>query len=233
VDVAKATADIILSKKDLSVLRDAIIEGRRTFRNIMKYIMMGTSSNFGNMFSMAGASLFLPFLPMLPVQILLNNMLYDLSEIAIPFDTVELSEMKVPAILDMKLLRDFMWAIGPVSSLFDFATFGLLLIFFDADETLFQTGWFIESLCTQILVIFIIRTQGNPLKTHPHPWLIAAAITVLAIAVSLPYTHLGLYFGFIPLPLEFFIALSLMVLLYLLVVEFVKRRFFHLRLGKR
>ena len=181
------------------------------------------------MFSMAGASLFLPFLPMLPVQILLNNMLYDLSEIAIPFDTVESNEVSVPAVLDMKLLRDFMWAIGPVSSLFDFVTFGVLLIFFDADEALFQTEWFVESLCTQVLVIFIIRTQGNPFTTHPHPWLVAAAIAVMATAITLPYTHLGLYFGFTPLPVDFFIVLSMMVLLYLLAVEFVKRRFFRQR----
>jgi Mg2+-importing ATPase len=226
VDVAKAAADMILSQKDLSVLREAIIEGRRTFRNIMKYIMMGTSSNFGNMFSMAGASLFLPFLPMLPAQILLNNLLYDLSEIAIPFDTVEVSEMNTPAVLDMKLLRDFMWAIGPVSSLFDFITFGALLMFFEADQSLFQTGWFVESLFTQVLVIFVIRTRINPLKTRPHPWLIVTSVAVLAIAIGLPYTAIGLYFGFTPLPAAFFVMLTMMVLLYLLAVEFVKRRFF-------
>ena len=226
VDVAKAAADMILSQKNLSVLHDAIIEGRRTFRNIMKYIMMGTSSNFGNMFSMAGASLFLPFLPMLPAQILLNNMLYDLSEIAIPFDTVELNEMNAPAVLDMKLVRDFMWSIGPVSSLFDFITFGALLVFFDADQSLFQTGWFIESLCTQVLVIFVIRTRVNPLKTRPHPWLIVTAVAVLVAAIGLPYTMIGSYFGFTPLPAAFFVMLTVLVVLYLLAVEFVKRQFF-------
>ena len=226
VDVAKAAADMILSLKDLSVLRYAIIEGRRTFHNIMKYIMMGTSSNFGNMFSMAGASIFLPFLPMLPSQILLNNMLYDLSEIAIPFDTVELNEMSAPAVLDMKLVRDFMWAIGPVSSLFDFITFGVLLIFFEADQSLFQTGWFVESLCTQVLVIFVIRTRINPLKSRPHPWLLVSAVAVLAVAIGLPYTVIGSYFGFTPLPAAFFGMLVVMVVLYLLAVEFVKRRFF-------
>lgn len=226
VDVAKAAADMILSHKDLSVLRDAIIEGRRTFRNSMKYIMMGTSSNFGNMFSMAGASLFLPFLPMLPVQILLNNVLYDLSEIAIPFDTVELSEMKVPAVLDMKLLRNFMWSIGPISSVFDFITFGVLLMFFDADQALFQTGWFVESLCTQVLVIFVIRTHGNPFTAKPHPGLIFAAAIVLTTAMLIPYTMVGRYFGFIPLPAAFFVVLAIMVVLYLGAVELAKRRFF-------
>ena len=228
VDVAKAAADMILSHKDLSVLREAIIEGRRTFLNTTKYILMGTSSNFGNMFSMAGASLFLPFLPMLPVQILLNNMLYDLSEIAIPFDKVEFSEMTMPAVLDMKLLRDFMWSIGPVSSLFDFITFGVLLVFFDADQALFQTGWFVESLCTQVLVIFIIRTRANPLTSMPHPGLIFSAAAVLAAAIALPYTKLGSYFGFTPLPIEFFVVLLVMVVFYLVAVEWVKRRFFHL-----
>jgi Mg2+-importing ATPase len=153
-------------------------------------------------------------------------MLYDLSEIAIPFDTVELNEMNAPAVLDMKLVRDFMWAIGPVSSLFDFITFGALLIFFKADQSLFQTGWFIESLCTQVLVIFVIRTRTNPLKTRPHPWLIVTAVAVLVIAIGLPYTVMGAYFGFTPLPLAFFVVLTVMVVVYLLVVEFVKRRFF-------
>jgi Mg2+-importing ATPase len=178
------------------------------------------------MFSMAGASLFLPFLPMMPAQILLNNMLYDLSEIAIPFDTVELNEMNAPAVLDMKLVQDFMWSIGPVSSLFDFITFGALLVFFDADQSLFQTGWFIESLCTQVLVIFVIRTRINPLKTRPHPWLIVTAVAVLVAAIGLPYTMIGSYFGFTPLPAAFFVMLTVMVVLYLLAVEFVKRQFF-------
>jgi Mg2+-importing ATPase len=228
VDVAKAAADMILSHKDLSVLRDAIIEGRRTFRNTTKYIMMGTSSNFGNMFSMAGASLFLPFLPMLPVQILLNNLLYDLSEIAIPFDTVELTDLNAPAVLDMTLIRNFMWSIGPISSVFDFITFGVLLMFFDADQALFQTGWFVESLCTQVMVIFIIRTRANPLVSKPHPGLIVAAFLVLSTAMLLPYSVLGKYFGFIPLPAEFFVVLLVMLVLYLIIVEWAKRRFYHL-----
>ena len=166
VDVAKEAADIILLEPDLHVLHDGVLEGRRTFCNIMKYIMMGTSSNFGNMFSMAGASLFLPFLPMLPTQILLNNILYDVSEVAIPLDEVDAEEVRRPRVLDMKFIRNFMLVVGPISSIFDFLTFYVLLSILKADEALFQTGWFVESLTTQVLVIFIIRTRGNPLASR-------------------------------------------------------------------
>ena len=226
VDVAKAAADMILLKQDLNVLHLAVLEGRRTFGNIMKYIMMGTSSNFGNMFSMAGAALFLPFLPMKPVQILLNNILYDLSEIPIPFDEVDAGELRRPHVLDIQLIRNFMWTVGPVSSLFDFATFGLLLWLFDANEALFQTGWFIESMCTQVLVIFVIRTRGNPLKSLPHPLLAATSVAVVLLAVALPHTALGAYFGFVPPPASFHGVLALLVASYLLAVEFIKRRFY-------
>ncbi|HEY4565062.1 MAG TPA: magnesium-translocating P-type ATPase, partial [Thermoanaerobaculia bacterium] len=157
VDVAKAAADMILLEEDLGVLHDGILEGRRTFGNIMKYIMMGTSSNFGNMFSMAGAALFLPFLPMRPVQILLNNFLYDVSEVPIPLDSVDADFIRRPRRWDMRLIRDFMLVVGPVSSLFDFLTFWVLLRVLHAGEALFQTGWFVESLATQVLVIFVIR----------------------------------------------------------------------------
>ena len=235
VDVAKAAADMILLKQDLNVLHVAVLEGRRTFGNIMKYIMMGTSSNFGNMFSMAGASVFLPFLPMKPVQILLNNILYDLSEIPIPFDAVDANELKRPHVLDIKLVRDFMWTVGPVSSVFDFLTFGLLLWLFDANEALFQTGWFIESMCTQVLVIFVIRTRGNPLKSRPHPLLAATSVLVVLLAIALPYTTLGVWFGFVPPPASFFGMLALLVGSYLLAVEFIKRRFYrrhHRRAGR-
>ncbi len=226
VDVAKAAADMILLRPDLGVLHDAVIEGRRTFGNIMKYIMMGTSSNFGNMFSMAGAALFLPFLPMLPVQILLNNVLYDLSELAIPFDAVDTAETRRPHVLDMRQIRDFMWTLGPVSSLFDFLTFYLLLVVFQADERLFQTGWFIESLCTQVLVIFVIRTRGNPLRCRPHPLLAATSLLVVVLAIALPWTPLGGYFDFTPPPPAFHGLLALLVMAYLGLVEMIKRRFF-------
>ena len=230
VDIAKAAADIILLQKDLKVLQLAVLEGRRTVGNVMKYLKMGTSSNFGNMFSMAGAAMFLPFLPMKPVQILLNNILYDLSEVAIPFDAVDADELQRPLPLDITLVRDFMWVIGPVSSAFDVLTFWILLRLFDANEALFQTGWFIESLCTQVLVIFVIRTRGNPLRSRPHPLLIASSIAVVLLAIALPYTALGVYFGFTPPPASFFGVLGLLVISYLFVVEGIKQRFFRHRL---
>jgi Mg2+-importing ATPase len=157
----------------------------------MKYIMMGTSSNFGNMFSMAGAALFLPFLPMLPTQILLNNVLYDTSEVPIPLDKVDPEELRRPRVLDMNFIRRFMLVIGPMSSLFDFLTFYVMLVVLDADEALFQTGWFVESLSTQVLVIFIIRTRGNPFKSRAHPALVATSIAVVTIGALLPFTPVG------------------------------------------
>ena len=226
VDVAKEAADMILLKHDLQVLHAGVLEGRRTFGNIMKYIMMGTSSNFGNMFSMAGASLFLPFLPMLPTQILLNNILYDISEVPIPLDEMDARELLGPRVLDLGFIRNFMLVIGPISSVFDFLTFYILLTVLQANEKLFQTGWFVESLCTQVLVIFIIRTRGNPLKSRAHPLLTATSLAVVALAVLLPFTPLGTYFGFMPPPGRFYLILGAMVLAYLFVVEVAKRSFY-------
>jgi len=226
VDVAKAAADMILLRQDLNILHDAVLEGRRTFGNIMKYIMMGTSSNFGNMFSMAGAVLFLPFLPMLPTQILLNNILYDISEITIPLDAVDAQETRLPRVMDMALIRKFMFTMGPISSLFDFLTFYVMLQVFHADEKLFQTGWFVESLCTQVLVIFVIRTHGNPFRSRPHPLLTLTSLSVVAVAMALPFTSLGAAFGFTPPPLAFYGVLAAMVVVYLGLVEFIKRRLF-------
>ena len=223
VDVAKAAADMILLRPDLRILQDAVLEGRRTFGNILKYILMGTSSNFGNMFSMAGAVLFLPFLPMLPTQILLNNILYDLSELPIPFDAVDAEDIAQPRVMDMGLIQRFMFTIGPVSSLFDFITFAVLLKLFDAGEALFQTGWFVESLCTQVLVIFVIRTRGNPLRSRPHPMLTATSLAIVALAMVLPFTPLAGVFGFTPLPAGFYAALAVMVLVYLLLVMVVRQ----------
>lgn len=188
VDVAKAAADMILLEHDLNILHSGVLEGRRTFGNIMKYIMMGTSSNFGNMFSMAGASLFLPFLPMLPVQILLNNLLYDVSELPIPLDRVDDDYVSKPHRWDMKFIRNFMFVIGPISSLFDFLTFYIMLKVFTASESLFHTGWFIESMATQVLVIFIIRTRANPFKSRPNPLLIIFSTIAIAFAVLVPFT---------------------------------------------
>jgi len=226
VDVAKAAADMILLKQDLHVLHAGVLEGRRTFGNIMKYIMMGTSSNFGNMFSMAGAALFLPFLPMLPTQILLNNILYDVSEIPIPLDQVDAQELSQPRVLDLSFIRNFMLVIGPISSLFDFLTFYVLLTVLHAHESLFQTGWFIESLCTQVLVIFVIRTRGNPFKSRPHPLLAITSLVVVALAIGLPLTPIGGDLGFVAPPLYFYAILSAMVLAYLCMVELAKRFFY-------
>jgi len=230
VDVAKEAADMILLQQDLQVLHAGVMEGRRTFGNIMKYIMMGTSSNFGNMFSMAGASLFLPFLPMLPTQILLNNILYDVSEIPIPLDQVDEDEIRRPRVLDIGFIRNFMLAVGPISSVFDFLTFYLLLAVFHADETLFHTGWFIESLCTQVMVIFVIRTRGNPLRSRPHPLLAAVSLAVVAVAVLLPLSPLGRYFGLAAPPASLYAVVLVLVLCYLAAVQAVKCAFYR-RMG--
>jgi len=226
VDVAKAAADMILLRQDLNVLYDGVQEGRRTFVNIMKYIMMGTSSNFGNMFSMAGATLFLSFLPMLPAQILLNNLLYDVSELPIPMDNVDAEYLSHPRHWDTTFIRDFMWVVGPVSSVFDFLMFFLLLKVFNAGEALFHTGWFIESIATQVLVIFVIRTRGNPFKSRPGRLLTFTSLAVVLCAAVLPFTPLAGILGFVPPPPLFFLILPVMVICYLLAVEFMKRLFY-------
>ncbi|HWB49095.1 MAG TPA: magnesium-translocating P-type ATPase [Stellaceae bacterium] len=226
VDVAKDAADIILLRQDLGVLENGVNEGRRAFGNIMKYLMMATSSNFGNMFSMAGASLILPFLPMLPVQVLLNNLLYDFSEIPIPLDDVDPEATAAPEHWDIRFIRNFMIVLGPVSSLFDFLTFGLLLWVFHAGESLFQTGWFIESLATQVLVIFVLRTRGSPLRSRPHPVLAATSIGIVAIAVLLPFTPIGAWFGFVPPSPVFLLALAGLTAVYLAIAQSVKAAFY-------
>ena len=226
VDVAKQAAAMILLEKDLMVLHKGILEGRRTFGNVMKYIMMATSSNFGNMFSMAAATLFLPFLPMLPLQILLNNLLYDVSEITLPLDNVDDEDLMRPKRWDMAFIRNFMLTIGPISSLFDFLTFYLLLRLFDAHESLFRTGWFVESMATQVLVIFVIRTRRKPWRSQPHGWLVATSLAVVATAMLLPFTPLAPYLGFTPLPLSYFGLLAALLALYLLMVEGAKQWFY-------
>ncbi len=232
VDVAKEAAALILLEHDLGVLHEAVLEGRRTFANVMKYIMMGTSSNFGNMFSMAGASLILPFLPMLPVQILLNNLLYDLSEVPIPMDSVDPEDVARPRLWDMAFIRNFMMIVGPVSSVFDFLTFAVLLVVFSAQEALFHTGWFIESIATQVLVIFVIRTRRSPLRSRPNALLAATSLGVVAAAMLLPFTRVGASLGFVPPPPVFFLILAGMAVVYLLAVEGVKRWFFRSRLSQ-
>ena len=225
VDVAKEAADMILLRRDLSVLGDAVVEGRRTFANVMKYIMMATSSNFGNMLSMAAASLVLPFLPMLPVQILLNNLLYDVSEIAIPFDEVDASELARPHDWDPGFIRRFTVVFGALSSVFDLATFWLLRVGFGGSEALFRTGWFVESLATQVLVIFILRTRGLPWASRPHPLLTAGAVGVLALAVALPFTPAGALLGFVALPASLLGAIAGLACAYLVCAELAKRAF--------
>ncbi len=226
VDVAKEAADIILLEQSLEVLHRGVIEGRRSFGNITKYVLMGTSSNFGNMFSMAGATLFLPFLPMLPSQILLNNFLYDLSQVTIPTDKVDPTYLQKPKRWNVSFIQRFMLLFGPLSSVYDFLTFFVLLNLFQASEQLFHTGWFIESLATQTLVIFVIRTAGNPFKSRPS----------LALAVSVPVAVLaGLWLTGSPLapslgfafpPPAFFLALLLLLLTYLGLVQLAKRWFY-------
>ncbi|HET8909571.1 MAG TPA: magnesium-translocating P-type ATPase [Ktedonobacterales bacterium] len=223
VDIAKDAAEIILMEHDLRVLQQGVLEGRKAFGNVMKYLFMGTSSNFGNMFSMAGSALILPFLPMLPTQILLNNFLYDLAQVTIPTDNVDATFIRKPHRWEIKLIRDFMVFIGPISSVFDFLTFFVMLSVFHASEALFHTGWFVESLATQTLVLFIIRTAGNPLRSRPSRPLIVTIVAVVAAGIVVPYTPIGGALGFTPLPGLFFLFLAGATSVYLLLVEIVKR----------
>ena len=226
VDVARESADIILLKPGLSILHNGIIEGRRASANVMKYLLMGTSSNFGNMFSMAGASVFLPFLPMLPTQILLNNFLYDTAQITIPSDNVDEQYIRSPRRWDMKLIRNFMIFIGPISSIYDFLTFYVLLHFFHASQSEFHTGWFVESLATQTLVLFVIRTMGNPLTSRPSVPLAITTVLIVMIGVWLPYSPLSRPLGFTTLPGPFFTFLAISTATYLMLVQWAKRMLF-------
>lgn len=222
VDVAREAADIILLEQHLSVLLNGILEGRKSFANVMKYLMMGTSSNFGNMLSMAIAVAFLPFLPMLPTQILLNNLLYDTSQITIPTDRVDAGFTKKPRHWNIDIIKRFMFCIGPISSIFDFLTFYVMLKVFNAGESLFQTGWFVESLATQTLVIFVIRTTGNPFKSRPSMPLLITVLMIVAIGMLLPFTPLAGILGFVPLPASYFVFLLSATLVYLLLVQAIK-----------
>jgi len=226
VDIAKESADIILLQKSLMVLADGVLEGRKTFGNILKYVKMGSSSNFGNMFSMIGASLFLPFLPMLPIQILLNNFLYDLSQVAIPSDDVDNEYLKKARPWNVNYIKKFMILIGPVSSLFDYITFGVLWFIFRAPAPLFQTGWFLESLCTQTLVIHVIRTGKIPfIESRPSQFLIFTSIYIVTIGLIMPFIPLGKYFGFVQPPPLYFLALFIIVAIYLCLAQLVKSWF--------
>ncbi len=226
VDIAKESADIILLKKSLIVLAEGVTEGRRTFGNILKYIKMGSSSNFGNMISMTGASLFLPFLPMLPIQILLNNFLYDLSQIAVPTDEVDGEYLLRSRPWNVNYIKKFMLFFGPISSVFDFVTFGVLLFVFHASPQLFHTGWFLESLITQTLVIHIIRTGKIPfIESRPSQFLMFTSVYIVTIGLLIPFTPLSKYFGFVQPPPLYFAVLLCIVAAYLWVVQAVKSRF--------
>jgi P-type Mg2+ transporter len=226
-DVAKDAADIVLLEKDLEILADGVVEGRRIFANTIKYVLMGTSSNFGNMFSAGGASLFLGFLPMLPTQILLNNLLYDMSEMTIPTDRVDEEQLRRPAHWDTRMIRRFMMFFGPISSIFDFATFGVMIWAFDAHATLFRSGWFVESLATQSLIIFAIRTRRVPFfHSRASIPLTVATLACVTIGVLIPYSPLARTLGFKALPPAFLAVLVAMIATYLLLVELGKRRFY-------
>jgi Mg2+-importing ATPase len=221
-DVARAAADIILLAPDLGVLAEGVTEGRRTFANILKYVRMGTSSNFGNMLSMALASLVLPFLPLLPIQILLNNLFYDTSEIGIPFDRVDGEDLDHPRSWDLGEVLRFTLVMGSLSSVFDLITFTVLLKVFHAEAETFRTAWFVESIVTQILVIFIIRTWGWAWRSRPDRVLTATSLLTLAAAIALALTPLGAGLGFVALPASLLGAIAVIAGGYLASAEIVK-----------
>ncbi|MBL6613911.1 MAG: magnesium-translocating P-type ATPase [Reyranella sp.] len=225
VDIAKESADIILLEKSLLVLQDGVTEGRKVFANITKYIKMGASSNFGNMFSVLGASLFLPFLPMMPIQVLTNNLLYDFSQTTIPTDNVDEEYLVSPRKWDIGTIFKFMVFIGPLSSIFDYATYGMMLYVFDAwdQPALFQTGWFVESLLTQTLIIHIIRTSKVPfIQSQASPALIMTTVIICTIGIALPFSWLGSALGFVPLPGMYWPLVAAMLLTYAVLTHFVK-----------
>lgn len=222
-DIAKEVADIVLVRKSLHVLKEGIIEGRKTHQNIFKYIIMSVSSNFGNMITVAAASIFLPFLPMLPVQIILLDFIYDLSQIAIPEDTVDDDVVRKPSKWSMKYVKKFMIIFGPISSLFDFVTIGGLLFVFHASQVFFRTGWFVESLVSQSLIIFAIRTRKVPFwKSKPGISLLISVLVGTVIGIILPFSPFASYFSFQPLPILYFIFLGVIVFAYFSLVELIK-----------
>jgi len=223
VDVAKESADIILLHKSLHVLYEGVDEGRRTFSNIMKYLKMGSSSNFGNMFSVVGASIFLPFLPMMPLQLILNNFLYDMSQLGIPTDNVDPEDLLKPAKWSMDRIRNFVMFVGPISSLFDYMTFGVLFLVLSVPAPVFQAGWFIESIMTQTLIIHVIRTNKIPfIQSRPSVKLLLLSLVIVSIALLIVLTPIRAMFGFGELPLNYFPILAVMVIAYLGLTQFIK-----------
>ncbi len=226
VDVAKEAADIVLMEKDLNVLVEGVKEGRVTFANTLKYVFMATSANFGNMFSMAGISLFLPFLPLLPSQILLTNLLTDFPEMTIATDRVDKELVNKPRRMDIKFIRKFMLVFGLLSSVFDYLTFGALIFLLHANEAQFRTGWFMESVISASMIVLVIRTRQSILASKPGKYLLMATIAIVMITLFLPYTPLASLLGFQSLPLEFLLVLAAIVGLYILSAETVKRVFY-------
>jgi Mg2+-importing ATPase len=226
VDVAKDAADIVLLEKNLGVLADGVREGRTTFANTLKYVFMATSANFGNMFSMAGVSLILPFLPLLPKQILLTNLMTDFPEMTIATDRVDTAMIDHPRRWDIKAIRQFMITFGIVSSVFDFVTFGVLLIVLHATQIQFRTGWFLESVVSASLIVLVIRTRQPFFRSRPGKFLLMATLSIVAVTLILPFTPLAEMFGFSPLPVSFLLLIGVVVLLYIITAEFVKTVFY-------
>ena len=226
VDVAKEAADIVLMQKDLNVLVEGVKEGRITFANTLKYVFMATGSNFGNMFSMAGASLFLNFLPLLPSQILIMNLLTDLPEMTIATDRVDSELVDRPRRMDIKFIRNFMVVFGLLSSVFDYLTFGALLLILKANPTQFRTGWFLESIISASLVVLVVRTRRSIFESKPGKYLFIATIATVIVTLILPYTPLSQPLGFQPLPIEFLLLLAAVIGLYIICAELVKKVFY-------
>ena len=226
VDVAKEAADIVLMQKDLNVLVEGVKEGRVTFANTLKYVFMATSANFGNMFSMAGISLVLPFLPLLPSQILITNLLTDFPEMTIATDRVDKELVNKPRRMSITFIRNFMLVFGLLSSVFDYLTFGALLLLLHANPAQFRTGWFMESVISASLIVLVIRTRQSILVSKPGKYLLAATIAIVGVTLLLPYTPLAGLLGFQPLPIEFLLVLAAIVGLYILCAESVKRVFY-------
>ena len=225
-DVAKDAADIVLLEKDLGVLIEGVREGRTTFANTLKYVFMATSANFGNMFSMAGVSLFIPFLPLLPKQILLTNLLTDFPEMTIATDNVDDEMVDHPRRWDIKAIRKFMITFGLVSSVFDYLTFGLLLLVLRANESQFRTGWFLESVISASMIVLVIRSRKPFFKSRPGKYLLIATLSIAVITLILPFTPLGDVFGFSPLKFSTYLYLMLIVVIYIIAAEITKTIFY-------
>lgn len=225
-DIAKETAQIILLEKELTVLSDCIDVGRKNFGNTIKYLKVGSSSNFGNMISLAGASIFLPFLPALPTQLLLNDFLYDVSQVTLPTDNVDKDYLAKPKIWDIKFIEEFMLYFGSLATVFDLITFAFMWYVFHASPELFRTGWFVESLATQILIVYIIRTRKIPFfESFPSLPLLLTTLGIVILGAILPYTKIGRFFEFVPLSFNFFIFLIIIVLVYLVFAQILKNWF--------